>query len=190
MKGSLTVTEKKLAANRQNAKRSTGPRTERGKNKPRFNAVTTGLFSEHVVIPSCDSEDSRDDVPRKQFANLLAALQQEYNAETISELFWVDQIADCMWKQRRMSRSENALVRAAIDMKKAGAIGRAAKEGAHNISVLEGMLKWFETMRANSPETCESFIPLIPWKTGFPISWTRKESLATTRHALFRRKQT
>jgi len=42
-----TVTEKALAANRRNAKRSTGPRTERGKNISRFNAVTTGLFAEH-----------------------------------------------------------------------------------------------------------------------------------------------
>jgi hypothetical protein len=34
-----TLTEKTLAANRLNAKHSTGPRTEQGKNNSKFNAV-------------------------------------------------------------------------------------------------------------------------------------------------------
>ena len=34
-----TVTEKTLTANRLNAQRSTGPRTQRGKNYSKFNAV-------------------------------------------------------------------------------------------------------------------------------------------------------
>ena len=38
-----TLTQKTLAANRLNAKRSTGPRTERGKNYSKFNAVKIGV---------------------------------------------------------------------------------------------------------------------------------------------------
>src|ERR1017187_5547339 len=68
-----TVTELKLAANRRNAQRSTGPRTERGKNTSKFNAVITGLFAKHVVIPLCDGEGSEE-----QFAQLLADLKQEF----------------------------------------------------------------------------------------------------------------
>src|ERR1019366_4873477 len=75
-----TVTEKTLTANRLNAKRSTGPRTERGKNTSRFNAVKTGMFAEHLIIPKCDRcryEDDED--PYEQFSKLLDALQHEYN---------------------------------------------------------------------------------------------------------------
>jgi hypothetical protein len=47
MQRSKSVTAKKIEANRQNGKRSTGPRTERGKLAGRFNAVTLGLFAKH-----------------------------------------------------------------------------------------------------------------------------------------------
>jgi hypothetical protein len=39
-----TVTRIKVEANRRNSKRSTGPRTERGKRNAKFNAVTLGLW--------------------------------------------------------------------------------------------------------------------------------------------------
>ena len=58
MRCTKMVTERKLAANRLNAKRSTGPRTDRGKNTSKFNAAITGLFAKHVVIPLCDGEGS------------------------------------------------------------------------------------------------------------------------------------
>ena len=77
-----TVTEKKLAANRLNAKRSTGPRTEQGKNNSKFNAVKTGLFAENVVIPKCDRDCYEDDDdPCEQFAKLMDALQEDYKPE-------------------------------------------------------------------------------------------------------------
>ena len=63
-----TLTQKALAANRLNAKRSTGPRTERGKNHSKFNAVKTGLFANHVVIPKCDGDPYEDDDPEEQFS--------------------------------------------------------------------------------------------------------------------------
>ena len=71
-----TVTEKKLAANRLNAKRSTGPRTEIGKNTSRFNAVVLGLFAKEVVIPLCDGEEGEE-----QFARLLADLEQQFEPD-------------------------------------------------------------------------------------------------------------
>jgi hypothetical protein len=110
-----TVTEKTLAANRLNAKRSTGPRTERGKNTSKFNAVTTGLFAKHVVIPSCDRDGYQNgNDPEEQFSKLLEALQQEYKPEGPSEVFWVAHMAECMWKQRRVSRSERSFVVAQV----------------------------------------------------------------------------
>ncbi len=56
-----TATLRKIQANRSNAKRSTGPRTERGKRSSKFKAVTLGLFARQVVIPVCDGYGAEKD---------------------------------------------------------------------------------------------------------------------------------
>lgn len=101
-----TVTEKKLAANRLNAERSTGPRTERGKNTSKFNAVITGLFAKHVVIPLCDGEGSEE-----QFVALFADLRQEFQPVGRLEEFYVGEIAKSMWRLRRATCAEKGSVR-------------------------------------------------------------------------------
>jgi hypothetical protein len=53
------VTKNKLEANRKNSKRSTGPRSQRGKNIAKFNAVTLGLCAKQVVIEICDGDDAQ-----------------------------------------------------------------------------------------------------------------------------------
>lgn len=108
MRRVTTITDKKLAANRKNAKRSTGPRTESGKSNSKFNAVTTGLFAKHVVIPGCAIDRDNDGrSAEEQFKTLLEGLEQEYQPEGPSGHFCVAQMAECMWKQRRVGRSES-----------------------------------------------------------------------------------
>jgi len=46
------ISERKLLANRANAKRSTGPRTEAGKAASRRNALKHGILSSAVDLPS------------------------------------------------------------------------------------------------------------------------------------------
>ena len=155
-----TVTEMKLAANRLNAKRSTGPRTERGKNTSRFNALKTGLFAEQVVIPF-DGEGFRDDGPRKQFARLLRSLQEEYKPEGLSEALCVVDLAECRWKLRRLSRSERGLVLATTSMNSSVAIDNFVNRLNSKISFLERLLKVIETTRSESPKMCEASVPLL-----------------------------
>src|SRR5664280_3120023 len=106
MRHRKTVTEKTLAANRLNAKRSTGPRTERGKNTSKFNALMTGLFAKHVVIPLCDGEGSEE-----QFARLLADLEQEFPPEGPLEELYVEKLAKSVWRFRRATCAEKGSVR-------------------------------------------------------------------------------
>ncbi|HKD86278.1 MAG TPA: hypothetical protein VKB58_16125 [Terriglobales bacterium] len=151
-----TVTEKKLAANRQNAKRSTGPRTERGKNRSRYNAVTTGLFADHVVIPFHDADDEDEhngSDPYERFSKLLEALQQEYQPEGPSETFWVAQMAECMWKQRRLSRSESGMVQARSELQSRALSGNkgAADQIYAGIWSFEEAEKEIEARRPLSP---------------------------------------
>src|ERR1039458_5795131 len=56
MRNKKKMTAKALAANSNNSKSSTGPRTQRGKNFARFNAAKYGLFAKEVVIPLCDGD--------------------------------------------------------------------------------------------------------------------------------------
>ena len=106
MKSRKAVTAKKVEANRRNAKRSTGPQTDRGKLAARFNAVTLGLFAKHVVIPVCDGHGSD-----KEFRRLLDELQQEFLPVGTFEEWLVVKIAESMWRLRRATRSEKGCVR-------------------------------------------------------------------------------
>ncbi|MEO6811394.1 MAG: hypothetical protein ABI353_19970, partial [Isosphaeraceae bacterium] len=47
-----TISDKQMAANKANAQKSTGPRTDRGKSSSRRNAVKDGLTGDGVVLPT------------------------------------------------------------------------------------------------------------------------------------------
>jgi hypothetical protein len=97
-----------LEANRRNAKRSTGPRTERGRHIAKFNAVTLGLFAKHVVIPVFDGYNAEED-----FQSLLDGLHQDFQPTGFYEEWLVVKIAECMWRLRRATRCESGAVREA-----------------------------------------------------------------------------
>jgi hypothetical protein len=106
MRRSKSVTAKKIEANRQNGKRSTGPRTDRGKRNAKFNAVTLGLFAKHVVISICDGHDAE-----KEFQCLLNSMHQDFQPVGMYEEWLVLKIAECMWRLRRATRCESGSVR-------------------------------------------------------------------------------
>ena len=101
-----SVTPRKLEANRSNAKRSTGPRTERGKQTAKFNAVTLGLFAKHVVIPVHDGYKAERD-----FRALLDQMHEEFCPVGVYEEWLVVKIAESMWRLRRATRCERGAVR-------------------------------------------------------------------------------
>jgi hypothetical protein len=96
-----TVTPKKIAANRANAKLSTGPRTKRGKRAARLNAVKFGFFSEELVIPLCDGEEALE-----KYKALLNGVQQELQPAGIIQTWFVEKIAETFWRFRRGTRAE------------------------------------------------------------------------------------
>jgi hypothetical protein len=106
MRCAKTVTPIQIDANRKNAKRSTGPRTERGKSIAKFNAVTLGLFAKHVVIPIHDGYK-----PEKAFQTLLDGLHQEFQPVGLYEEWLIVKVAECMWRLRRATRCESGSVR-------------------------------------------------------------------------------
>jgi len=62
---------KQLRANRRNALKSTGPKTEDGKQQSRCNAIRHGLTAETVIEPLEDPEESARMPPVYDASSLL-----------------------------------------------------------------------------------------------------------------------
>jgi len=93
---------RQLETNRQNAQRSTGPRTEEGKEVSRRNALRHGLTAETVIEILEDPEDY------KAFeANITA----DYDAQTAVERELVLRLASLLWRIRRATGIETDLLR-------------------------------------------------------------------------------
>ena len=69
----MTISLRRLEANLRNALRSTGPRTEDGKQRSRANAVRHGLTAETVVANLEDAED---------YKGFEAAVISDFDPET------------------------------------------------------------------------------------------------------------
>lgn len=95
------ATKNQIQANRRNARKSTGPRSAAGKAKVSRNAVKHGLSSSAVVLPTEDESAYR---------LLCAALEAEWEPQTTTERFLVDQMAAAQWKLTRIDALETALL--------------------------------------------------------------------------------
>jgi hypothetical protein len=91
---------RQFQANRLNALKSTGPRTEEGKRISRRNALRHGLTAETVIDGLEDSEDYRE---------FEAAIISDYDAETAVARELVLRLAALLWRLRRIIAIETDL---------------------------------------------------------------------------------
>jgi hypothetical protein len=103
-----SISVKKLEANRRNARLSTGPRTEAGKNHSRRNAVRHGVLASALLIREGDGAEDAG-----EFAKLLRELRDDLQPVGAVEEMLVEKIAVCWWRQQRALRCEAELVRRA-----------------------------------------------------------------------------
>jgi hypothetical protein len=94
------TTFRQIEANRRNALKSTGPKTEAGKEQSRRNAVRHGLTAETVIGLLEDAEDYR------QFE---AAVIADYDAQSTVERELVLRLASVLWRLRRATTMETGL---------------------------------------------------------------------------------
>lgn len=94
------ATEKQIAANRQNSKKSTGPRTPEGKAHVGENPIKHGLTAKRVILPDEDPADFEQfrDALWDELAP-LGALEEVFAATFVTEA----------WRQRRITGLEAAL---------------------------------------------------------------------------------
>ncbi|MEP0829346.1 MAG: hypothetical protein HRF51_12575 [bacterium] len=99
------ASKKQLRANRQNARRSTGPKTRKGKMNSRKNRLTHGLYSQNLII---DTKILKED--KTEYDLLLASLVAEFQPETQLQGFLVRKIANAIWRSRRAVNAETAVI--------------------------------------------------------------------------------
>ena len=83
---------KQFEANRRNSLKSTGPKTEAGKQASRCNAVRHGLTAETVICALDDTEDYRA---------FEASITADYDAQSAVERELVLRLASLLWRLRR-----------------------------------------------------------------------------------------
>ena len=92
---------RQIESNRRNAQRSTGPKTQSGKQRSSQNAVRHGLTAETVIGPLEDPADYRA---------FEQAVTTAYDAETAVERELVLRLASLLWRLRRATSVETGLL--------------------------------------------------------------------------------
>src|SRR5215210_3266421 len=91
------TSDKQVRANKQNALKSTGPKTPEGKAAIRHNALKHGLLSQEVLLPGEDQEALRE---------LSEHLRAELQPVGYLENLLVERIIAAYWRLRRLGRVE------------------------------------------------------------------------------------
>jgi hypothetical protein len=91
---------KQIEANRTNARKSTGPITDEGKQRSRCNAVRHGLTADTVIGALEDAEDY------EAFEDSIIA---DYDAQSAVERELVRRLAGLLWRLRRATTTETGL---------------------------------------------------------------------------------
>jgi hypothetical protein len=95
------MSENRNRANRQNAERSSGPKSETGKFISRQNALKHGLRAQQITIFDERQED---------FEALQEALVNSLNPEGPIEEHLVHRIAACLWRLQRIPTLESGVL--------------------------------------------------------------------------------
>jgi len=90
-------------------RRSTSPRTERGKQNSRYNAVKHGIFSKVLLLEgeSCS-----------EYQSLVEGLRNSLQPQGTLEEALVEQLACLLWRRRRLVQAERAEVTEAVEFQR------------------------------------------------------------------------
>ena len=149
---------RQIEANRRNALKSTGPKTEAGKQASRCNAVRHGLTAETVIGALEDAED---------YKAFEAAITADYDAQSAVERELVLRLASLLWRLRRATTIETGLFEIQAehlsDFRKARQISPASREIVYALfntssdrqAGSPGLAKLIETNRAAGPASIQ-----------------------------------
>jgi hypothetical protein len=189
-----TISDRKLRANRENAKKSTGPKTRQGKAYSQKNALKHGLFCRHLTDFEALTEDPQE------YQEMLSGLWEQYQPIGTAEEIEVERVAICCWRLKRAWRYENAVNLAARrDFVRSELTGQAEyckqrdKEEEAIILQLQSAKKEIEDKGEVSQELKQRILALMPefeelwsaaaeWVKGADVSKTFRK-LSTQRRS-------
>jgi hypothetical protein len=91
------ISEKQIEANRRNALKSTGPKTDDGKARSSRNALRHGLTAAQAVLPYENQDD---------YEKLREGMLASYAPENTAEQALVEELANAYWRLMRLHRVE------------------------------------------------------------------------------------
>jgi hypothetical protein len=97
----IVASDKQVQANTANARKSTGPRSHAGKARSRLNSRKHGLTAKMLIIVCENAED---------FDQLRAELLEQHAPESALEIELVDRLAGILWRLRRVTSFEAAIL--------------------------------------------------------------------------------
>ena len=116
------ISERKREANRRNAQKSTGPKTEEGKSKVKLNALRHGLYARTIVLPHEDEA---------AYQQRLDDWIAEMNPRTHREAYLVERAVRITWQLDRADFHERARLTRKIQQMhedRGGGPGNSAEE--------------------------------------------------------------
>ena len=96
----MVISEKQQQANRQNAQKSTGPKTPEGREAVRFNALTYGLRTRETIL---ERENARE------YSELWDELDAEWQPQTRTERLYLETMVTSQWLLKRIAESEQQI---------------------------------------------------------------------------------
>ena len=124
-------TRKQRLANKRNAKNSTGPRTDQGKQRSSQNALKHGVYAVESVIPGEDPAD---------FDKLCDEFGQRYLPDGPYERSLVRQMADAEWRMRRIMRLEADFIKYPVEQARERHNERHPNQPEPDLSLLRGQV--------------------------------------------------
>ncbi|MBZ5653584.1 MAG: hypothetical protein LAO18_24250 [Acidobacteriia bacterium] len=107
--GKSTASPRRVRANRQNSRKSTGPRTPNGKKRASMNAVKHGFFSKFLLVQHPEGKVSQSELDK-----FYAGVRKHYQSVGFLEELWMEKIAVWSWRLRRLIRFESGQIARAL----------------------------------------------------------------------------
>ena len=126
---------KQIEANRLNALKSTGPRSQRGKWRSRSNAVRHGLTAETVIAAFEDAAD---------YASFEISIAADYQVATATERALVSRLASVFWRLRRSTNIETGMFQLQGELMASG-------KGANRPHKIAPQPDWYNEFDVGSP---------------------------------------
>jgi hypothetical protein len=95
------ISKKKIAANRANAAKSTGPKSATGKQHSRLNALKDGLYSKELVVTAIGES-------AEEFERIHNWVWNSVQPEDALEAIYTEDVVQNWWRRQRVRRSESA----------------------------------------------------------------------------------